>query len=282
MQKITQYRVAIVNALWLFAHSFRILPFFSWARCWFLPASQKMITIKGVPISLRGSRLLDTIVDGYMAFSCLADEQYNPPAFALQSGETVIDIGGHIGSFSLYAASRVGPNGKIFVYEPAPDNNAQLHHNVAQSGFLNVYAYAVAVAGLKGNRQFFYNNANTAMHGLYSHASGDVGVYQKSNHVSTVPALTLVDIFLENNIDRCHFLKIDCEGAEYEILYNTPKSVFEKIDRIAMEYHNPPFYGLNDREHNPERLATFLRDAGFTVRMAPENRMHGLLFASRV
>ena len=48
-----------------------------------------------------------------------------------------------------------------------------------------------------------------------------------------------------------------------------------------MEYHNPPFYGLNTREHNPEQLAAFLRDAGFTVRMQPENKMHGLLFAAR-
>ena len=280
MKKITQYRIAVANTFWLFKRSFQLLPFSSWVRWWFLPASQKTIIIHGVPIALRG-RLRDAIVDGYMAVSCLAEEQYNPPGFILQKGETVVDIGGHIGSFALYAASRVGPSGKVFVYEPAPDNNAQLRHNVAQSGFLNVRAYAAAVAGSKGDRRFFYNNANTAMHGLYPYTSGGVMVYQKSNHAFTVPALTLADIFFQNNIARCHFLKIDCEGAEYEILYNTPKNIFEKIDRIAMEYHLPPFYGLNDREHNPEQLAAFLRNTGFAVRMAPENRMHGLLFASK-
>lgn len=280
MKKITQYRIAIANALWLFARSFRLLPFSAWVQWWFLPAPQKMITIKGVTISLRGNRLRDTVVDGYMAVSCLAEEQYNPPGFPLNAGDTVIDIGGHIGSFALYAASRVGPQGKVFVYEPAPDNNDQLAHNVAQSGFHNVFVSSAAVAALKGDRRFFYDNVNTAMHRLYPHISGGMGVYQKSNHAHTVPALTLADIFLEHTIDRCHFLKIDCEGAEYEILYNTPRDVFEKIDRIAMEYHNPPFYGLNNREHNPERLAAFLRDAGFSVRMVPENCMHGLLFAS--
>lgn len=272
MGKITQYRIAMINALWLFARSFKLLPFFAWARCWFLPALQKTITINGMPISLRGNRLRDMVVDGYMVISCFAEEQYNPPGFTLREGETVIDIGGHIGSFALYAAARVGPQGKVFVYEPAPDNNAQLARNVAQNGFRNVCISSVAVAGSKGDRQFFYDNANTAMHGLF----------QKSNHAYIVPTLTLADIFLENNIDRCNFLKIDCEGAEYEILYNTPPQIFEKIDRIAMEYHNPPFYGLNDREHNPERLITFLRDIGFAVRVAPENRMHGLLFASRI
>lgn len=274
MKKITQYRVAMVNALWLFVRSFRLLPFSSWARWWFLPALQKTITIRGVPISLRGNRLRDTVVDGYMAISCLAEEQYNPPGFALREGETVIDIGGHIGSFALYAASRVGSQGKIFVYEPAPDNNAQLHRNVAQSGFLHVHAYAAAIAGSKSDRQFFYDNTNTAMHGLFQN--------QKNDRALLVPATTLADIFLEHAIDRCNFLKMDCEGAEYEILYNTPRAVLQKIDRIAMEYHVPPFYGLNDRDHNPTYLAAFLRDAGFSVRMAPENRMHGLLFASRI
>lgn len=271
MEKITQYRIVFANTFWLFKRSFTLLPFSSWVHWWFYPLSQKRITINGVPISLRG-RLRDTIVDGYMAVSCLAEEQYNPPGFVLQNGETVVDIGGHIGSFALYAASRVGPQGRVFVYEPAPDNNAQLLRNVAQSGFLNVRAYAVAVAGSTGARPFFYDNANTAMHGLY----------QKTHNAFTVPALTLADIFSQNNIARCHFLKIDCEGAEYEILYNTPQTVLQKIDRIAMEYHNPPFYGLNEQEHDPRHLVAFLREAGFSVRVAPENRMHGLLFATRI
>lgn len=271
MKEITQYRIAVVNTLWLFMRSFKILPFSSWFQWWFLPALQKTITLRGVPISLRG-RLRDTIVDGYMAVSCLAEEQYNPPGFVLQNGETVVDIGGHIGSFALYAASRVGSGGRVFVYEPAPDNNAQLLRNVAQNGFRNVHISSAAIAGSKGDRPFFYNNANTAMHGLY----------QKTHNAFIVPALTLADIFFQNNIARCHFLKIDCEGAEYEILFNTPRAVLQKIDRIAMEYHNPPFYGLNAREHSPARLVAFLREAGFSVRVAPENRMHGLLFASRI
>ena len=270
MNKIVQYRIAMANTLWLLWRSFLLLSFFSWMRVWFWPSSQKMITIKSVPISLRG-RLRDTIVDGYMAISCLAEEQYNPPNFTLAEGDTVIDIGGHIGSFALYAASRVGPPGRVFVYEPAPDNNAQLVYNVAQSGFRNVRISSAAIAGSKGDRPFFYDNANTAMHGLY----------QKRNNAFVVPASTLADVFFQNNIARCHFLKIDCEGAEYEILFNTPRAVLQKIDRIAMEYHNPPFYGLHAREHDSRHLVAFLREAGFSVRVAPENRMHGLLFAAR-
>lgn len=269
---MTQYRIAMANALWLFARSFRLLPFSSWLQWWFLRAPQKTITIKSVPISLRGNRVRDTIVDGYMAISCLAEEQYNPPGFTLKAGDIVIDIGGHIGSFALYAAARVGATGNVFVYEPAPDNNAQLARNVTQSGFHNVHISSAAVAGLKGDRKIFYNSANTAMHGFY----------EKNNHSYIVPAFTLTDIFSEHNIDRCNFLKIDCEGAEYEILYNTPRAALQKIDRIAMEYHSPPFYGLNDRDHNPTRLAAFLRDVGFSIRIVPENRMHGLLFASRL
>ncbi len=273
MLLFTQYRIAATNTFWLLWHSLRILPFQTWFSCWLPLRISKQIVFGNFLFSLRGKRLRDTIVDLYMALLCFHDEQYNPPPdFILREGDTVIDIGGHIGSFALYAASRVGSRGNVYVYEPASDNNTHLRHNVAQSGFLNVRVEAAAIAGSRGVRRFVYDPVNTAMHGLY----------QRNTNSIDVPAITLADIFFEHRIDRCNFLKIDCEGAEYEILYNTPRAILERVDRIAMEYHNPPFYGLNDREHNPDQLAAFLRDAGFSVRMAPENRMHGLLFASRI
>jgi FkbM family methyltransferase len=271
MFSFTQYRIAATNTLWLFGHSFRALPFKTWAACWLPLRVRKNIVFNSSLFALRNNRLRDTIVDLYMALSCFHDQQYNPAGFTLREGETVIDIGGHIGSFALYAAACVGSQGRVIVYEPAPDNNAHLCQNVAQSGLFNVDVFSVAVAGSKGERLFFYDPANTAMHNFY----------QQGNHVLNVPTVTLADIFSELALDRCHFLKIDCEGAEYEILLHTPHPVLRKIDRIAMEYHRPPYYGLNKEEHDPERLAAYLREAGFTVRMEPENKMHGLLFASR-
>ena len=42
---------------------------------------------------------------------------------------------------------------------------------------------------------------------------------------------------VDNNIENCNFLKLDCEGTEYEILENLPTSYFKKIEKIVIEYH---------------------------------------------
>lgn len=45
------------------------------------------------------------------------------------------------------------------------------------------------------------------------------------------------DVFIDNNIQKCDFLKVDCEGTEYEILYSPPRDIFERIESITIEYH---------------------------------------------
>jgi hypothetical protein len=53
-----------------------------------------------------------------------------------------------------------------------------------------------------------------------------------------VQAVTLADLLTP--IDRCALLKLDCEGAEFEILEALPSALASRIDQIAMEYHTPP------------------------------------------
>jgi hypothetical protein len=55
-----------------------------------------------------------------------------------------------------------------------------------------------------------------------------------------VECVTLSQVFKENNIDYVDFLKMDCEGAEYEILKAMEEETGSKIGRIAMEYHFRP------------------------------------------
>ena len=72
----------------------------------------------------------------------------------------------------------------------------------------------------------------------------------------------MTEILNSNQIEACDFLKIDCEGAEYEILQGTPKTFFKRIRRIAMEYHN-------NELHNFREIVSLLRDAEYTVRTEP-------------
>lgn len=53
-----------------------------------------------------------------------------------------------------------------------------------------------------------------------------------------VPCLTLADVFHKENIDAVDFLKVDCEGSEEEIFYNTPEEILSKISSITVEWHD--------------------------------------------
>ena len=72
-------------------------------------------------------------------------------------------------------------------------------------------------------------------------------------------AISLDTLFAHHDVIRCHLLKLDCEGAEYDILYAASRPTLDRIDAIAADYH----VGLND--HTPAELTAFLEAAGFLV-----------------
>jgi hypothetical protein len=81
-----------------------------------------------------------------------------------------------------------------------------------------------------------------------------------------------VEIFEKNNIKICSLLKIDCEGAEYEILFNTTDELFRRIENIFFEIH--PI-----KDHLPEELKIFLTKKGYVLEVSKTDG--SVLFASR-
>jgi len=62
-------------------------------------------------------------------------------------------------------------------------------------------------------------------------------MFSKSSRTINVDSISLQKIFDDNDIETCNFLKLDCEGTEYEILENLPLSYFNKIQKLVIEYH---------------------------------------------
>ena len=62
-------------------------------------------------------------------------------------------------------------------------------------------------------------------------------MFSKSSQSITVNSISLQQIFDDNKIKNCNFLKLDCEGSEYEIIKNLPSNYFKKIDKLIVEYH---------------------------------------------
>ena len=190
---------------------------------------------------------------------------------AIPDGAAILDVGANIGAFSIYAA-RTARNVRICAYEPMPDFYSQLVRNVAINGLDGtVRCFNSAVAGDARSRKLFLNTEKFWFPTLVEPdgATGSV----------VVPCTTLASIVDDNGLERVDMLKLDCEGAEYEILYNTSDACFARIREIRMEYHNLPGEG-----RNVTALMAFLREKQYDIAQVDADavsRSNGNLWARK-
>jgi FkbM family methyltransferase len=152
-------------------------------------------------------------------------EEYKSENFDIKDTDVIIDVGAHIGLFSLYA-SQFCKNGLIYSFEPVPENYNLLIDNIKSNDLNQIKSFNRAVSNSNSNVKLYLND-DEAGHSMFS----------KSSKTITVDSISLQQIFDDNNIENCNFLKLDCEGTEYEILQNLPLSYFDKIEKIVIEYH---------------------------------------------
>lgn len=153
-----------------------------------------------------------------------------------KEGDTVIDIGGNVGMISIYLAKKF-PFLKIYAYEPVKKNYENFLTNIKLNkipdGIIHVENKAITKDGRNVN--IVTDCTNT---GGSAVAELEIHKFDIDFISEDIPSTTLNDIFKDNNIKSCKLLKIDCEGSEYEILYNTNKEFLEKCDHLRGEFHN--------------------------------------------
>jgi len=173
----------------------------------------------------------------------------------IEKGQTIMDIGGNFGSFTLFAAQQ--PDTRIFTFEPSPVNFELLEKNVKSNSFPgNVTLVKKAVSSGRGTVKMATNRGgySTIVSHHQENDSRDNDIFEE------VETITLTDAFNENGIEFCDLMKIDCEGSEYDILYSASKDIFSKIGEIRMECDE-----IDNDRRNPEAMIKFLEEKGFKV-----------------
>lgn len=196
------------------------------------------------------------------------DRFYERFGAKIGKGWTIIDIGGGIGEFTLFAAL-ASPENRVLVFEPFPESYALLQYNLQINQVANVQICPYAI-GAESGEVFLDTSAKEPL----QFSSGNE---VRSAATLAVPSLSLEAVFSRFDIQTCDLLKLDCEGAEYPILLNTPLSLFRRIHRIVMEYHE---IATSERQ---TALVKYLGQAGYRVRTQP-NYVHahlGYLYAWR-
>ena len=214
-------------------------------------------TVDGLTITMRQNygdamTLGDIFLDGcYVRDLTLAD---NP---------VVIDIGGFIGDFSLYAVKRLSAR-RVIVCEPSPRNWALLVKNIANNGY-DAWIEPVHKAVTDGGNVMMNIDAPDEYQCMVS------AYYPSDQPLSAVPGISLAQLLRNHAVENVDLLKMDCEGAEYAILESTPADVLSCIRNIVFEYHD-----IDGGWARLEKVKQRLRREGYALRVR-----RGLVTASR-
>lgn len=171
--------------------------------------------------------------------------------FTIKKNDVIIDIGAHVGFFTIYAAKQAS-EGKIYAFEPASTSFVLLKRNVEMNKLSNVITENYAVLKNSGTATLFVDK---------NFAIGNTMFGEGSPHLEKeiVTTISIRDMFNKYQIKRVDLLKLDCEGAEFEIILNLTKNELEKIVKISAEIHH------NIGNHTVEELSGFLKANNFSV-----------------
>lgn len=156
-------------------------------------------------------------------------------------GDRVIDVGAHVGYYTLLASRLVGSSGRVLAFEPNPETYPGLVANLLLNDVANVLALNCALGGEPGLADFFLNDDNEGESALWDVSS----LYRSrdSKRRVSVAVTTLDQVALDCGWQACKLMKLDAEGYETRILRGglklfgqmRPRHVICEINRFALE-----------------------------------------------
>ena len=190
--------------------------------------------------------------------------EYDVDSFKINQNDIVIDVGAHIGLFSLLV-SQFCKTGKIFSFEPIRENFDLFVSNLELNHIQNVFPFNVGVSKNSGGLNLFLNDDQSA-HSIFPNGSKSIAVDSTS----------LQKIFDEKKISACKLLKLDCEGAEYDIIDSLPVEYLDKIQNMVIEYHF-----ADTKPELIKNLIIKIKNAGFKIQTMPHYDDMGFLIARK-
>lgn len=159
--------------------------------------------------------------------------------FRPKEGDVVVDVGAHIGRYTIIASKQVGPNGKVIAIEADPSNFEMLNHNIELNRLANVTTLNYAAFSKEAKIKLYlpagdiFTKYNTIM-------SNWMWVKPEDKFVE-VNGNTLDNLLQQIGIRQVNWIKIDVEGAEFEVLKGANNLLLNnKNIVILVELHGSP------------------------------------------
>lgn len=182
-----------------------------------------------------------------------------------KKGDVVVDIGAHVGIFTLLALNQGAKH--VYAFEPDKKNIEMIERNIDENNYQNASIFNAAVSNRVGKVKLYIAPISSG-NSLYQKAWNK----EEKNYIS-VPSFTLEKIIKENNLKQIDLLKIDCEGSEGDIVASTSSNIWKKIQKIVMEFHD----NVSSMQHT--EIEKRLRKEGFTTELIYDGKSpYGYLY----
>jgi FkbM family methyltransferase len=159
---------------------------------------------------------------------------YDVAMAPVRNGDVVLDVGANHGFTACYFAKK---GARVYAFEPDPANARMLQENICANGLEDeIILTPCAVGGRNGTVKLFRTEA---MGGGQTTTSQDFA--ERANlhvkEVLEVESQSIKHVLDVHGIQQVRLLKLDCEGAELEILQSLDEPLLRNVDSMAIEYH---------------------------------------------
>lgn len=161
----------------------------------------------------------------------------------VKTGNIVVEVGANIGAHTVDLARMVGPSGEVHAFEPQRLVFQALCANIALNQLTNVYTYQVGVGATQGAMQLPKVDPSQR----FNYGGISLGRYEVAEDVRivTIDSMDLI---------HCHFLKVDVEGMEHQVLSGAANTIAT---------FRPVLYVENDRDDRSGQLLELIADFGY-------------------
>lgn len=149
----------------------------------------------------------------------------------LEPGDTVVDVGGNIGWFSLISASLVGPSGRVHAFEPLPANVRRFRANLVENGFEHVTIHEVGAGDVEGRFE------------IHSFESGGDERHMLASLRPVMEGGKRIDCRVRRlddalrDVAACKVMKLDIEGAEVMAIRGATEFIRTRRPHLIVEFN---------------------------------------------
>jgi FkbM family methyltransferase len=174
----------------------------------------------------------------------------------LKPGDIFYDIGANVGFFTAVAAKLVTSTGKVYSFEPVPENAAIVRHNVRQNNFSNVTIIEKAVSATTGEGKLWLARY------AGGHTLSDADLPPDLKGSLAVELVSIDRLIEQKEIDPPTVVKVDVEGAEFDVLQGMSQTISQFKPTIIYEVDDASKESLLEKR---QKIDDFLEKLGYTI-----------------